>query len=104
MKLIVNEWFWFLDPCKNEFNYCRRNKVKLYVTRFNKFKCKPEYEIAEARATESAPGCLFQCFFWRDLCISQVSQRCDIHVLHTFDIHVLLGSKYKTKALLTVFL
>ena len=102
MKLIVNEWFWFLDPCKNKFNYRRRNKVKLYVTRFNKFKCK--YEIAEARATESARAVCSSVFFWRYLCISQVSQRCDIHVLRTFDIHVLLGSKYKTKALLTVFL
>ena len=102
MKLIVNEWFWFLDPCKNKFNYRRRNKVKLYVTRFNKFKCK--YEIAEARATESARAVCSSVFFGRDLCISQVSQRCDIHVLHTCNIHVLLGSKYKTEALLTVFL
>lgn len=74
MKLIVNEWFWFLDPCKNEFNYCRRNKVKLYVTRFNKFKCKPEYEIAEARATESARAVCSSVFFG-GICASVKSVR-----------------------------
>ena len=96
MKLIVNEWFWFLDPCKNEFNYRRRYKVKLYVTRFNKFKCK--YEIAEARATESARAVCSSIFFG-GICASVKSVR-DA----TYRIHVLLGSKYKTKALLTVFL
>ena len=96
MKLIVNEWFWFLDPCKNEFNYRRRNKMKLYVTRFNKFKCK--YEIAEARATESARAVCSSVFFG-GICASVKSVR-DA----TYRIHVLLGSKYKTKALLTVFL
>lgn len=96
MKLIVNEWFLFLDPCKNEFNYRRRNKVKLYVARFNKFKCK--YEIAEARATESARAVCSNVFFG-GICASVKSVR-DA----TYRIHVLLGSKYKTKALLTVFL
>ena len=61
MKLIGNEWFWFLDPCKNEFNYRRRDKVKLYATRFNKFKCK--YEIAETRVTESARAVCSSVFF-----------------------------------------
>lgn len=97
MKLIVNEWFWFLDPCKNKFNYRRRNKVKLYVTRFNKFKCK--YEIAEARATESARAVCSSFFLFGGICASVKSVR-DA----TYRIHVLLGSKYKTKALLTVFL
>lgn len=72
MKLIVNEWFWFLDPCKNKFNYRRRNKVKLYVTRFNKFKCK--YEIAEARATESAWAVCSSVFFG-GICASVKSVR-----------------------------
>ena len=96
MKLIVNEWFWFLDPCKNKFNYRRRNKVKLYVTRFNKFKCK--YETAEARGTESARAVCSSVFFG-GICASVKSVR-DA----TYRIHVLLGSKYKTKVLLTVFL